>query len=84
MPNLKNMTRKFLLGEWTQNASPASHLQGLKEVLQNMRPRTLSEKRRLEVAMGHLREIRRSHKRLEEKLHILEEQVKIIEEQKGD
>ena len=79
--NMKNLTRRFILEEWKQ-PSFASHVQALREILESLKPKTVTEKRRLEVAMVHLREVRKSQRRLEEKLNILEEQVKLIEEQK--
>jgi len=81
--NLKNLTRRFIMEEWVQ-PSAASHLRALREILESLNPKTVTEKQRLEVAMGHLREVRKNHRRLEEKLHVLEEQVKLLEERKGD
>tara|TARA_R100000808_G_C2095987_1_gene114688 strand:+ start:462 stop:707 length:246 start_codon:yes stop_codon:yes gene_type:complete len=80
--NFKNLTRRFLLGEWKQ-PSPASHLQALKEILESLKPKTVTEKLRLEVAFEHLREVRKNQRRLEEKLRILEEQANLLEEKEG-
>jgi len=77
--NFKNITRRFVLEEWVK-PSAASHIQALKEVLESLKPKTVTEKRRLEVALEHLREVRKNQRRLEEKLHVLEEQVKLLEE----
>ena len=77
--NLKNLTRRFVLEEWVQPTAGA-HLRALREILESLKPKTVTERQRLEVAMDHLREVRKNQRRLEEKLHVLEEQVKLLEE----
>jgi|TARA_Y100000310_G_scaffold63623_1_gene59102 hypothetical protein len=79
--NFNDMTRKFLMGE-SKSPSVQSYLQSLKEVISAIRPKSAMDERRLEMAQNHLREIRRSYRRLEEKVGLLEEQVKVLEEGK--
>lgn len=76
------MTRKFLLGESYEAPSINSYLQSLKEILDNFRPSTQSDKRRLEIANNHLREIRRRARKLQENYDILEERIRVLEEGK--
>ena len=76
------MTRKFLLGESSDSPSIGSYLQSLKEALANLRPATQTDKRRLEIANNHLREVRRRVRRLQENHDMLEERLKILEESK--
>ncbi len=76
------MTRKFLLGESHDSPSISSYLQSLKEVLTNLRPSTQTDKRRLEIANNHLREVRRRVRKLQENHDMLEERLKILEESK--
>jgi len=77
------VTRKFLLGESHEPPSVYSYLQSLREILGNMRPSTASDRRRVEMAQNHLREIRRHSRKLQERVDLLEEQVRVLEEGKG-
>ena len=84
--DLNAMTRRFVSGESLKegrNPDITSYIQTLGEILQNMRPRSISERRRLEVAAQQLKEIRRHARRLQERVSVLEEQVGILEEKKG-
>jgi len=83
--DLNAMTRRFASGEsLKEGKSPdiRSYIQTLGEILQNMRPKSVSERRRLDVAVQQLKEIRRHARRLQERVTILEEQVNILEEKK--
>ena len=83
--DLNTMTRRFVSGEsLKENKNPdiTSYIQTLGEILQNIRPKSMSERRRLEVAKQQLKEIRRGARRLQERVSILEEQVGILEEKK--
>jgi len=79
--NLDKMTRIFLMGE-SKTPSIQSYLQSLKEIISGIRPRSAVDERRLEMAQNHLREIKRRHRQLAEKISLLEEQVKVLEEGK--
>jgi len=79
-----NMTRKFLMGEWKTGASTTSRLAHIKEALQSLKPRTLQEKQRVELALENLMHIRREHKKLQEQVHVLEERLQILEEGHND
>jgi len=79
-----NMTRKFLMGEWKTGASASSRLAHIKEALQSLKPRTLQEKQRVELALENLMHIRREHKKLQEQVHVLEERLQILEEGHND
>ena len=60
--------------------SIGSYIQSITEILHNIRPSSKSDLRRIEVAQQHMREVRKSVRRLEERLNVLEEQIKILEE----
>ena len=79
-----NMTRKFLLGEWNTKASTNSRLSSIKEALQSLKPRTIKEKQRIELALENLTHIRREHRKLKEQVHVLEEKLQILEEGNSD
>jgi len=59
-----------------------SYIQSLSDILLNLKPMSLREKRRIDMAMKNLREIKRHTRRLEEKVVMLEEQVELLEESK--
>ena len=75
------MTRRFLLGE-SYEPDLKSYIQSLNDILLNLKPISLREKRRIDMALKNLREIKRHTKRLEERVNILEEQVELLEESK--
>jgi len=80
--DLRAMTRRFLLGEEKKSPRIVSYIQNLGEILDNFKPKTNRENRRLEIAKTQLREIRRLAKRLEERVGLLEEELRILEEDK--
>ena len=79
--DFRRMTREFLLGE-AAPPSLASYIQSISEVLQSITPRSRTDERRIEVAKANLREVRRASRRMQERVDILEEQVKVLEESK--
>jgi hypothetical protein len=82
MFDFDSLTRKFLLGEG-KTAGIGSYIQNLGEVLGQIRPRSRTDERRVEIAKENLREIKRHVRKLEEKMKILEEHINILEEKKG-
>lgn len=72
--NFNNLTRKFLLGEWKQNVSVMSRARAIKEALESLKPRTIKERQRIELALENLGHLRRSHRKLEEKNKVLMEE----------
>ena len=77
------MTRNFLLGEG-KSPTVFSYLQNLSETLEQFRPRSQQETRRLEMAKYHLKEIKKRVRQLNERVNTLEEQVKILEERRNE
>jgi|TARA_E500000331_G_C17255005_1_gene712718 hypothetical protein len=61
-----------------------TYIQGLQEIISNLKPRTMTEKRRLQIAKTHLREVKRFARRMENEMSLLQEKLNIIEESKGD
>ena len=61
-----------------------TYIQGLQEIISNLKPRTMTEKRRLQLAKTHLREVKRFARRMENEVSLLQEKVNILEESKGD
>lgn len=79
---LNDMTREFLFNEGEKREpSLKSYIQALEENLLKFESRTNTEARRLEIAAEQIRGIKRSSRKLEEKLFLLEnENVKLQEE----
>ena len=61
-----------------------TYIQGLQEIISNLKPRTMTEKRRLQIAKTLLREVKRFARRMENDMSVLQEKLNIIEESKGD
>tara|TARA_R110000787_G_C13172276_1_gene420874 strand:- start:98 stop:349 length:252 start_codon:yes stop_codon:yes gene_type:complete len=59
-----------------------TYIQGLQEIISNLKPRTITEKRRLQIAKTHLCEVKRFARRMENEMSILQEKLNIIEESK--
>ena len=79
--NLNDMTRRFILNEGNNSPSLSSYIQSLQEIIFSLSPKTQTERRRIEIAKNHLREVRKHVRKLEEKVQMLEEQLL---ESKGD
>ena len=81
--SLNSDWQKFLT-ESLDEKNIFTYIQGLQEIISNLKPRTMTEKRRLQIAKTHLREVKRFAKRMENEMSILQEKLNILEESKGD
>ena len=82
---LDKLSRQFILNEGEiPPSSILTYVQSLQETLNNMKPRTQTESRRLNIARVHLREIKKSARRLQEKVSVLEEKLSILEESREE
>ena len=83
--NYYRMTKQFLLHEGSiPDANILTYVQALTEVIENMRPRTQVESRRLSMAKQQLKEIKKMARKMQEQISILEERVNVLEEIKED
>ena len=82
--SLDSQWRNFLLTEELDERSIFTYIQGLQEIISNLKPRTMTEKRRLQLAKTHLREVKRFARRMENEAIVLKEKLNILEESKGD
>lgn len=73
--NLNDITRRFVLTEGHNPPSLGSYIQSLQEIILSLAPKTQTERRRVEIAKNHLREVKKHVKKLEEKVQMLEEQL---------
>ena len=85
------MTRKFLLGEWKTGVSILSRARAIKEALESLKPRTIKERQRIELALENLSHLRRGYRKLEEQNltlteenKTLSEKLQVLEENKED
>ncbi|QDP51426.1 MAG: hypothetical protein GOVbin630_124 [Prokaryotic dsDNA virus sp.] len=78
--NLNDLTRRFLLDEGTVKPSVRAYVESVIRILDEVRPKSQKENRQISVAKQHLHEIKRLNRKLEERITLLEEQVKILEE----
>ena len=61
-----------------------TYIQGLEEVISNLKPKTMTEKRRLSLAKQHLREVKRYARKMQGNLEVLSEKLNILEESQGE
>ena len=80
--DLRRMTRDFLLGEVKSNPTARAYVESVLRILDEVRPKSQRESRQLSVARQNLLEIKRVVRTLENKISLLEEQVRILEEGK--
>ena len=79
-----NSDWRDFLNESLDEKNIFTYIQGLQEIISNLKPRTMTEKRRLQLAKTHLREVKRFARRMENKVSVLQEKLNILEESKGD
>jgi len=79
-----NSDWKSFLNENLDEKTIFTYIQGLQEIISNLKPRTMTEKRRLSLANQHLREVKRYARRLQNENHVLQEKLNILEESRGD
>ena len=72
------------LNESLDDKNIFTYIQGLQEIISNLKPKTMTEKRRLQLAKNHLREVKRFARRMNNDLNVLQEKLNILEESRGD
>ena len=75
---------KNFLNENLDEKNIFTYIQGIQEIISNLKPKTMTEKRRLQLAKTHLREVKRFARRMQNDMSVLQEKVNILEESKGD
>ena len=80
--DLRKMTRDFLIGEVKSNPTARAYVESVLRILDEVRPKSQRESRQLSVARQNLLEIKRVVRTLENKILLLEEQVRVLEEGK--
>ena len=70
------ITKKFLLHEGQlPEMNIMTYVQSITEIMNNMKPRTQSEGRRLSMAKQQLKEIKKMARKMQEQIQILEQKV---------
>jgi hypothetical protein len=82
--SLDSEWKNFLLNESLDEKSIFTYIQGLQEIINNFKPRTLAEERRVALAKQHIREVRRVARRILNENMSLQEKLKLLEENKED
>ena len=72
--------RKFILNEEMEEKTIFTYIQGLQEIINNFRPRTMTEKRRFALAKQQIKEVKRLARRMQNEVHVLQEKLNILEE----
>ena len=80
MLDLRKMTREFLLGEG-KGPDWKAYIQSIEEALGAIKIRSQRDDRRVQLARHNLKEIKRYMRRMEEQVTMLEEKLKVLEEQ---
>ena len=75
--------QNFLLNEGIDEKTIFTYIQGLQEIISNIKPKTMTEKRRVTLAQGHLREVRKYARRMQNEVTVLQEKLSILEEHKN-
>ena len=71
---------RFVLDEGLEDRNIFTYLQGLQEIISNIKPKSMTEERRIALAKQHLKEARRSARKMQNELQMLEERLNILEE----
>jgi len=78
-----NADWRTFLNEGIDEKTIFTYIQGLEEIISNLKPRTMTEKRRVTLAKQHLREVKRFARRMDNDIDILQEKLHILEESRG-
>ena len=78
-----NSSWRDFLNENLEEKTIFTYIQGLEEIISNLKPRTMTEKRRMSLAKQHVREVKRYARRMQNEMQLLEEKITVIEESKG-
>ena len=79
-----NSTWKSFLNESLDEKSIFTYIQGLEEIISNLKPRTMTEKRRMSLAKQHCREVKRFARKMQTNIELLNEKLNILEESKDN
>ncbi len=82
MVDYDKITRRFLMGENLDKPGLLEYIQHVGEILSSIRPASKQEARRLTIAKESIKQCRRHAKKLQERVRVLEEELKPLQEKK--
>jgi len=82
MVDYDKITRRFLIGESVDNPGLLEYIQHVGEILSSIKPASKQEARRLAIAKEGIKQCRRHARRLQERVRVLEEELKPLQEKK--
>lgn len=82
--SLNSDWQRFILNESIDEKTIFTYLQGLQEIVDSMKARTLREERRITLAKQHLREVKKQARRMVNENIQLQEKLTLLEENKED
>ena len=82
MVDYDKITRRFLMGENLDKPGLLEYIQHIGEIISSIRPATKQEARRIAIAKESIKQCRRHAKKLQERVRVLEEELKPLQEKK--
>ena len=73
--DFNKITRK-----WKEGVSVLSRVRAIKEAFESLKPRTIKERQRIELALENLTHVRRNYRKLEEQNNVLSEENRQLNE----
>jgi hypothetical protein len=77
--SLEQDWQKYLINEEIER-DIFMYIQSLQEIVKQIKPKSISERRRLAMADQNLKEVRKHARRMENRVNLLEEKLNILEE----
>ena len=77
--SLEQDWQKYLLNEDIER-DIFMYIQGLHEIVASIKPKTMTERRKLALVAQHLKEVKKYARRMQNKMDLLEEKLNILEE----
>ena len=77
--SLEQDWQKYLLNEDIER-DIFMYIQGLHEIVASIKPKTMTERRKLALIAQHLKEVKKYARRMQNKMDLLEEKLNILEE----
>ncbi len=81
--NLHSITKAFIMNEG-KGPTVNTWIQALAENINALKPRSMSEERRVELMKHQLTELKRSSRRMQEQINTLTEELNFLQEGKKD
>ena len=82
MTDYDKMTRRFLVGESLDKPGLLEYIQHIGEIISSLKPSSKQEARRLAIVKENIKMARTHARRLQERVNVLEEELKILQERK--